>query len=93
MLRRMAEKVSAAILPIFEKGVAVTRREYREWLSQMTDVERRDLRAVKLMLSGKTPTQAAAKVGVTAKTLYHRGLVAKVRAALSDTTKSRSKSG
>lgn len=60
----------------------MTRREYRDWVHQMTDVERRDLRAVKLLLRGKTPTEVAAKVGVTAKTLYERGLVAKARSAM-----------
>lgn len=60
----------------------MTRREFRDWVQTMTTAERRDLRAVRLMLRGHTPTQAAAKIGVTAKTLYHRGLVAKARNAM-----------
>ena len=45
----------------------------------MTPKERRDHRALKVLLAGGSPTEAAAKAGVCVWTLHRRGVVRKAK--------------
>jgi len=47
----------------------------------MTPKERRDLRALRILLAGGSPTEAAARVGVSERTIHRRGLVRLARQA------------
>lgn len=65
------------------------------WEETMTPKERRDLRVLRSLAAGKSPTQAAAKVGISERTLYRRKLNkrAKPDTAERDAKKSQAKAG
>lgn len=52
------------------------------WEYLMTPKERRNLRAMRVLIAGKGPTEAAAKVGISERTLYRLGLVRRAKEIL-----------